>query len=577
MREIFIRKQKIIPLFFTILLLIFTGCEGFNLSDINFGGDLRSQLQDDLNVNYTFYEYNDPESYHEDVGFMTGRTITEKDFPKYEHEETMITGWVYNQKGEEEEENLPPNFRKNKKGYIGSVKVGNVSESFYAVWRKKCTINFVPNWPGLSFKTQVLPEGDPIEAPIFENKQGNYRFWGWYTDEALTQYWNIENPVSGDMTLYGRWEEVRTIRYYKNDGSDQWTERDYPISSTGVIEGIMFGERNGYGFVGWSTNKNADVSGITDWTGDEFNVLEKIPNGTSLYAIWSNDVVTITYVDSSGAFANRTARYGRGAHVNIGYVLNDEQNWYSYLNDVWHTEGLYITGFSTSSTKPAHCEFDRGGHYDSDGDGSYERNYYVITGDLTLYTYWEGITFFVHFYYYDASGNQQSFANYEVQYNECATAPSTSPTVAGKIFEGWLRASWISTGESTGEWAISSSTYDFSMRLNNQTMNGLRDLYLFAKLNEAGHAETGIVTFAQLPDSDITVTDAHPTAYEFTFTAPAGMTSYEWYVDNALQTDKVSNEATFDCTNWTYGIHDLLLIVFDGTDYYSYHGKITKS
>ena len=46
MREIF-KTSKIKYLFFTILLFIFTACEGFNFE---FNGDLRAHIEEDVGV-----------------------------------------------------------------------------------------------------------------------------------------------------------------------------------------------------------------------------------------------------------------------------------------------------------------------------------------------------------------------------------------------------------------------------------------------------------------------------------------------------------------------------------------------
>ena len=173
MREILKRKRSRLSLFITFLLLIIlTGCEGFNFDDINFGGDLRSQLKEDLKVTYSFYEYPDITSMHEDRVFQTGKSVSESSFPKYEHEDTLLVGWQYLQNSTTGNTTMPSNFSLNRKGYIGSIRVGNAPESLYAVWKKKCTITFVSNWPGIDIPQQILPEGDTITQPRMEYRQG---------------------------------------------------------------------------------------------------------------------------------------------------------------------------------------------------------------------------------------------------------------------------------------------------------------------------------------------------------------------------------------------------------------------
>ena len=579
MREILKRTKTKLSLFIIFLLLfILSGCEGFNFNDINFGGDLRTQLKEDLKVTYTFYEYADINSMHEERIFQTGKTVSESSFPKYEHEDTLLVGWNYLRNTTTGNTTMPSNFSLNRKGYIGSVKPGNSPESLYAVWKKKCTITFVSNWPGIDIPQQILPEGDTIEQPRFEYRQGNFRFWGWYTDAELTTFWSYDTPVTGDVTLYGRWQEVRTIKYYKNDGSNEYREMEYGVDWTNRIDGCMFA-RNGYGFVGWSESPNGNKQNNYD-PGTEFDPLTDIPNNLTLYAVWSTDIVTITYIDSTGTFGNKIATYGRGANVQIGYAINEERNWYEMLGNSWQQEGLYIAGYSASSTRPANFEYDAGGGFDSDGDGNRDTNYLTITGNMTLYVYWQGISFFVDYKYYDEYDYPVTHTVQTVEWNECAVPPTTEPTFTGKVFDGWYRATWISTGESTGEWVISSTPFDFNTRFNRTNFPNVSGITLFAKFSDAGHAGAGIVSFTQVGESDITVgVDETIGPNQIRFTAPlySGEDAYyHWYL-NDIQTGETLNYITFNYSDWAPGIYDVLLICSDGTHEYSFQGKIQKN
>lgn len=594
MREIFKRRQSTLPLFSLISFLLFTviSCEGFNFADIDFNGDIRSQIQTDLSVTYSFYEYPLLTANHKDKVFITGKTVYEGDYPEFEHETELLVGWNYFPDGTSDSNTIPSNFNINDKQYVTSFVAGNKTQCLSAVWKKKCVVNFVSNWPGINIETQILPEGDCLVEPQVEWKQGHYRFWGWYTDEAFTNYWNFSTPVTDSMTLYGRWQEVRTIKYYKNDGTDEYREQDYGVDWTNTIDGCMW-ERSGYGFVGWSTNKNANTSGITHWAGEQFEPLVDIPNDLTLYAVWSTDIVTITYIDSTGTFSNKTAKYGRGAHVQVGMALNDEGYWYTGLYNIWQIEGLNITGYSASSTRPSTCEYNSDGWYDYNGDGSIsysspDKNFITIENNMTLYVYWTGITYSLRYIYYDEYGYEQSIndpdGNYwwTVEWNERAVAPTPEPSVPGKIFEGWYRATWVDDGSGmgTGTWVAGSTPFDFTMRFNSTNLNGMYDITLLAKFADAGHAGAGTISFSQVGESDITVGVDETVANKVSFVAPlyagAGV-YYHWYLNDNLQEDKTGYTATFDYSTWAPGIYDLLLVCCDGTYEYSYQGKIQKN
>lgn len=583
MREIFKRRKSILPLFSLICFLFFSviSCEGFSFGDIDFNGDIRSQIQNDLSVTYSFYEYPLTTASHIDKVFITGKTISEGSYPSFVHETELLVGWHYYPEPDGASDDLPSNFYLNEKNYVSSFVASNNHQSLSAVWKKKCTVTFVSNWPGINIETQVLPEGDCLKEPEVEWRQGYFRFWGWYTDEALTTPWSFATPVSGDMTLYGRWQEVRTIRYYKNDGSDEYREMDYGVDWTNTIDSCMF-KRDGYGFLGWSTNKNANVNGVTHWTGDTFDPLVDIPNDLTLYAIWSTDIVTIKYIDSTGTFTSRTEKYGRGAHVQVGMVMHDDGYWYTWLSNVWQMEGLSIAGYSASSTRPADFEYDTGGWYDSDSDGDRDTNYLTISGNMILYVYWEGISFHIQYYYLNDSGSEVYFTEQTVEWNECATPPSTEPTATGKVFDGWYIADYVwNPVTQISDFVVSNTLFDFNTRFNRSSFPNNTWIYLCAKFSDAGHAGAGTISFSQVGESDITVgVDETVGTNQVAFVAPlyagAGV-YYHWYLNDALQEDKTGYTATFDYSTWAPGIYDLLLVCCDGTYEYSYQGKIEKN
>ena len=562
--------KKILTLLLPLLLLISCdGFENFDLTDLDMGGDIRSQLSSDLSVTYSFYEYNDLNSNHIDKVYITGKSISESSFPKFEHEDTIIVGWNYLRNNKTGSTSMPSNYSLNRKGYIGSFTPGNSSESLYAVWKKKCTVTFVSNWPGVDIKTQVLPEGDLIQQPEIEYRHGYFRFWGWYTDPDFHHGFSWETPVTGDLTLYAKWQEVRTITYYRNSGSDYF-ERDYPINEPCILEVCNFKNKNGYAFLGWAESKSATAPSY--YTGDNIG---QLTSDMKLYAVWSSDIVTITYIDSSGTFANKTEKYGRGAHVQVGRVFNENNNWCDWLYFLWQMDGLNIAGYSASSTRPANFEYDSNGGWDSDGDNIRDANYLTITGNMTLYVYWQGISYDVHFGYIDDYGTLHEYSMQYVDWGECVPIPA-EPVESGKVFDNWYRG--YSNGGNWSDpsnWDISSTPFNFATRLNNNTLNGWGWLYLFAKFNDSPTGDiTGSVTFAEVGISDISINESIGSG-TITFTGPTGYT-YTWTLDGNAQST-TGNTITITTTSLSAGNHDINLIATDGTNYYSWQGKITKN
>ena len=577
MQKLHINSKKVLPLLFSLLLL-FSGCD-----NLNFGGDIRDQINDDLSVIYRFYEYPDKNSKHKDLRLMTGKSISEKDFPKFEHEDTLLVGWQYLKNYNTDRTTLPSNFKTNQKNYISEITVGNSSENLYAIWKTKCVVTLVTN-SDIEVEPLVVPEGDLLILPQMETKRGNYRLWAWYTDPDLKELYNWANPVMGDFTLYAEWVEVRTVTYYKNDGSEDKAEVDYRYDCSSYFDDCMFSERQGYGFVGWSDSPdgavkyyNGDPTNTqTDSNGNYLPLQENI----ELWAVWSSDVVTVTYVDVSGNFTALTARYGRNAHITVGRVLEANQNYYNNLYFIWKLTGKELAGYSTTSSANPPYEFDSFGGYT--GSNGKRMNAYPVTGDKTFYAHVDPIQYLIHFRTLDSSGS------YYIDYDYCPTQtviwdnkiikPAVKPIIAYHTFENWYQGAGQYSNPSTV--MLASNPFDFETIINDETTNGVREIWLYAKFTLGGNSTgdlTGTVTFVESPESDINV-DQVIGANSCTFTAPdmAGY-NYTWYFKGALESGRNSNSEVFDTSSLKKGSYDICVIISNGTKVYSWSGQIIKS
>lgn len=68
----------------------------------------------------------------------------------------------------------------------------------------QCVVKF-DTGGGSVLPPQTVRRGQYLSAPGTPLREG-YRFTGWYTDQALTQPWDISTPVTANMTLYAGWE-----------------------------------------------------------------------------------------------------------------------------------------------------------------------------------------------------------------------------------------------------------------------------------------------------------------------------------------------------------------------------------
>lgn len=573
MREII---KKSLYFFIAFLPLILVSCEGFN--NISFNENIKNKINEDLSVKYHFYEYPDENSSHIDKVFMISKTVSSSSFPKFEQDENILVGWQYMKDFQTADLQLPKNFSLNGKNYINSVRVGYEEESLYAIWKKKCTVTFVTNLDGLSIDPVILPEGDTLEQPQFNYRQGELRFWGWYIDEELNQGWNFSKPVTGDLTLYAKWVQVFTITYHKNDGSDTTSQREFPIEEnySHNYDDCMFGQREGYGFVGWSSSASGSVE---FYSGDEISGTQD----RDLYAVWTQDIITITYIDKSSNYDSKTLVYGRGVHISVGRVLSENNNWYQDLGSLWKIDGKEIAGFSTDTNADIeNLPYDRWGGYDADPDPShYEwKNYITVSENLTFYTFWRDIVYTVTFRFVNRYGNQQNFGDsVTVGWNQCLTRPASEPLVPGKTFENWYYAILMNNDNYT----ISSTPFDFTTPFNDDFFEGRRYIVMMAKFTEGGN-ESGdlspLISFAESPDSDISFSSisVNRSANTIQLTAPVGYTEYHWYISGSENTDfQNQSYVSINTSSWTSGYYDITLVVYDGSEYYSCQGTLTKN
>ncbi len=577
MKELSISKNKSkirftlsILLFFIISL--FTACDSFL-----FNGNLKELITEDIGTNISFFEYNDESSQHIDKTFIIGKTVSSKDFPEFLHEETMIVGWQYLKNPRTASTEMPSNYFLNERAYISTIYVSPEPAYLYAVWKKKCTITFVTGCD-VQLAPYVLPEGYTVPFEDYNKWSQNltkpkYAFRNWYLDEECTQEFDYNEPVMGNITLYAKWVEQVTVTYHSNDGRNRTSVFTNDVGTENFyVDDYCFGVRSGYGFVGWAESASATTPKY--YYSDNISVLTEDIN---LYAVWSTDVITITYKENcniSGIAQNRTRQvhYGKGAHVPIGrYFTETSWNWIYYD---WAKTGYEIKGFDFSASATVDLPFSPWGYYNNSSGGL---SYYELTSDITLYAIWGAKTYSIHFLCEetDPSGftYQYQYEYCEIDYNTRIPRPVNDPVRNGYTFDNWYIQEWnYSTQESTYK------LYDFSTIVNEETFGNSPDIYLYGLFTEGG-STTGIfdasISFYADPEQDISVTVTQSSS-TYIFTADPGYESYQWTLDGSTQSS-TGNILEVDTSSLYVGIHDLYLKAKDSYgNWYSYYGKITK-
>ena len=78
-------------------------------------------------------------------------------------------------------------------------------ETLYAVFQRKITVTFDTMGGTPDFINVELVEGDKVEKPEEPSKEG-YVLGGWYTDAECTSEYDFSTAVTGNKTLYAKWE-----------------------------------------------------------------------------------------------------------------------------------------------------------------------------------------------------------------------------------------------------------------------------------------------------------------------------------------------------------------------------------
>lgn len=82
--------------------------------------------------------------------------------------------------------------------------------TLYARWTiAEYTVTFNTNG-GSEVKSQPVAKGSKVQRPLPPTKDG-YIFDNWYTDIALTQVYDFDTQVTGNLTLYANWIEAEAI------------------------------------------------------------------------------------------------------------------------------------------------------------------------------------------------------------------------------------------------------------------------------------------------------------------------------------------------------------------------------
>lgn len=281
---------------------------------------------------------------------------------------------------------------------FSSLVTGNMI--LYAGWTStSATVTFNYNYVGApAMTTQTVDIGEKVEVPA-EPVRKRYDFTGWYIDAACTQEnkFDFNTAVDGSLTLYAGWLQTEAIITFNYNYPDAPEADMQELEIGNKIEEPDEPLREGYDFIGWFTDADAE-------TKYDFN---STPAGDiTLYAGWATRVLTVTFDPNyTGAAAIDPVK------VEYGKVIDEPEISRDGYICIWQLDGKEYN-FDTP-----------------------------VTEDITLVASWQSQSsdsFTATFYYNYNGATSQVYASQTVAKYGKPSRPE-NPQRDGYYFVGWYK------------------------------------------------------------------------------------------------------------------------------------------
>ena len=260
--------------------------------------------------------------------------------------------------------------------------------TIYAKWTiNSYAVTFNGNG-GSVVAAQTVAYGGTATQPAVPVMTG-YTFAGWYSDAALTTVFSFSTQITANTTLYAKWTiNSYSVTFNSNGGSVVVSQA---VSYNGTATQPTAPSLLGKTFAGWYSD--AALTTI-------FSFTTSISANTTLYAKWTINSYTVTFISSGGsAVASQTVSYNNSA------TLPTMPTKTGYTFTGWYSDAVLTTVFSFTT---------------------------AITANTTLYAKWTINSYTVTF----NSNGGSAFAAQSIVYGGIATQP-TAPTLTGNTFAGW--------------------------------------------------------------------------------------------------------------------------------------------
>ena len=158
---------------------------------------------------------------------------------------------------------------------------------------KTWSVTFKYGAEGTADTVVKVTDGDKASKPADPTRDG-YEFAGWFSDEALTRAYDFSSTVTGDVTLYAKWNanksddtkpgtkpETKTWKVTFVDGIDSTDDPTVEVKDGEAVAKPADPTLDGWKFVGWYTTLNDD--GTVE---NEYDFSQPVKGDLTLYAGW---------------------------------------------------------------------------------------------------------------------------------------------------------------------------------------------------------------------------------------------------------------------------------------------------
>ena len=141
-------------------------------------------------------------------------------------------------------------------------------------------------------------EGETVAKPKDPVKEG-FEFAGWYKDSEHTEEFDFDTPITGNITLYAKWDPLIKVTFVANGGQvflgDE--EVNYIYLKPDSLLPELTVQKKGHNFVGWFSDPDLT---------EAFDLETPISEEITLYAAWEEAVepILIETADDFIAFLN---------------------------------------------------------------------------------------------------------------------------------------------------------------------------------------------------------------------------------------------------------------------------------